>query len=143
MNTNIILTFSKRFHLDIRSDSPIYVQIVDQIKAQIANGSLQPGDQLPTVRALATELRINFNTVARAYRILDEERVISTQQGRGTYITEKPPPKVTERMRHESLELLVRRLISEAARLGFSDTEIRQTVSDQLKLRKETQDIEK
>jgi GntR family transcriptional regulator len=138
MNTNIISNFSKRFHLDIRSDSPIYIQLVDQIKAQIASGQLAPGDQLPTVRALATELRINFNTVARAYRILDEERIISTQQGRGTYITEKPPPKVTERMRRESLETLARRYVEEAIRLGFSETEIQQMVTEQLKSKKES-----
>ena len=111
---------------------------MDQIKAQIASGELQPGDQLPTVRALATDLRINFNTVARAYRMLDEDRIISTQQGRGTYITEKPPPKVTERMRRESLENLARRYIDEAARLGFTEPEIRQMVIDQLKVWKET-----
>jgi len=137
MNTNIVSTFSKRFELDLRSDSPIYIQIVDQIKAQIASGLLKPGDQLPTVRALATELRINFNTVARAYRILDEERIISTQQGRGTYITEKPPPKVTERMRRESLEALARRYVEESTRLGFSDAEIQQMINEQLKSRKE------
>ena len=137
MNTNTVSTFSKRFELDLRSDSPIYIQIVDQIKAQIASGLLKPGDQLPTVRALATELRINFNTVARAYRILDEERIISTQQGRGTYITEKPPPKVTERMRRESLEALARRYVEESTRLGSSDAEIQQMINEQLKSRKE------
>lgn len=136
MNTNLLPSFSKRFRLDIRADAPIYQQIVDQIKAQIASGTLQPGEQLPTVRALATDLRINFNTVARAYRILDEERIISTQQGRGTYITEKPPPKVTERMRRESLEHLARRFIEEATRLGFAEAEMRQMVNDQLKLSK-------
>jgi DNA-binding transcriptional regulator YhcF (GntR family) len=78
-------------------------------------------------------LRVNFNTVARAYRLLDEERIISTQQGRGTYITEKPPPKVTERLRRESLDGLTQRFVSEALRLGFSQTEIRQIVSEQLK----------
>jgi GntR family transcriptional regulator len=140
MNPTGLTNFSKRFHLDIRSDAPIYLQIVDQIKQQIANGALEPGDQLPTVRGLATDLRINFNTVARAYRILDEERIISTQQGRGTYITEKPPPKVTERMRRESLEALARRFIEESTRLGFVEAEIHQIVSDQLKSWKETQD---
>ena len=139
MNANGLTIFSKSFHLDLRSDSPIYQQIVDQIKAQIASGELQPGEQLPTVRALATDLRINFNTVARAYRILDEERTISTQQGRGTYITEKPPPKVTERMRRESLDGLARRFVGEATRLGFSEREISQMVSDQLKSWKEAQ----
>jgi len=139
MNTNLLPSFSKRFRLDIRADAPIYQQIVDQIKAQIASGTLRPGEQLPTVRALATDLRINFNTVARAYRMLDEERIISTQQGRGTYITEKPPPRVTERMRRESLEALARHYVSEAARFGFADSDIRQMVNEQLKVWKEEQ----
>lgn len=97
------------------------------------SGMLKQGDQLPTVRALAEELRVNFNTVARAYRILDEARIISTQQGRGTYITEIPPPNVTEKLRRETLEALTQRYISEAMRLEFSKSEIRQMVSDQLK----------
>ncbi|OGO75058.1 MAG: hypothetical protein A3K45_07395, partial [Chloroflexi bacterium RIFOXYC12_FULL_59_14] len=107
----------------------------------VANGILKPGDQLPTVRALALELRVNFNTVARAYRLLDEERLISTQQGRGTYITEIPPPKVTERLRREALEGLTRRFVGEALRLGFPQTEIRQMVSEQLKSWKESQEV--
>jgi GntR family transcriptional regulator len=93
---------------------------------------LKPGDQLPTVRGLAEELRINFNTVARAYRILDEARIISTQQGRGTYITEIPPPNVTERLRRESLEALTGRYIREAMRLDFSKTEILEALKDEL-----------
>jgi GntR family transcriptional regulator len=123
--------------IDFRSGLPIYTQIVNQVQAQLVGGVLQPGDQLPTVRALAEELRVNFNTVARAYRILDEARIISTQQGRGTYITDVPPPKVTERLRQEALEALVHRFISEAMRLDFSKTEISQMVKDQLKTWKE------
>jgi len=119
--------------IDFRSGLPIYTQIVNQVQAQVASGVLQPGDQLPTVRALAEELRVNFNTIARAYRILDEARIISTQQGRGTYITEIPPPKVTEKLRQETLEALTQKYISEAMRLDFSKSEIRQMVSDQLK----------
>jgi GntR family transcriptional regulator len=94
---------------------------------------LKPGDQLPTVRALAEELRVNFNTIARAYRILDEARIISTQQGRGTYITEIPPPNVTERLRRESLEALTQRYIAEAMRLDVSKEEISRAVREQLK----------
>ena len=119
--------------IDFRSGLPIYTQIVNQIQSQIASGIINPGDQLPTVRALAEELRVNFNTVARAYRILDEARIISTQQGRGTYITEKPPPNVTKKLRRETLEALTQRYISEAMRLEFSKSEIRQMVSDQIK----------
>jgi GntR family transcriptional regulator len=119
--------------IDFRSGLPIYTQIVNQVQAQVAGGVLQPGDQLPTVRALAEELRVNFNTVARAYRVLDEARIISTQQGRGTYITEIPPPRVTQRLRKEALEALTQRYISEAMRLEFSKDEINEAIRDQLK----------
>ena len=119
--------------LDFHSGLPIYTQIVNQVQSQLANGILKPGDQLPTVRALAEELRINFNTVARAYRILDEARIISTQQGRGTYITEIPPPETTKKLRNESLSELTQRFINEAIRLGFSEREISQMVRDKLK----------
>ena len=110
--------------LDFRSGIPIYLQVVDRIKEMIAEGRIKPGDQLPTVRALATELRVNFNTVARAYRILDEARIISTQQGRGTYILEMPPPETTEAMRRTTLEALTDRYLADATRLGFSPEEI-------------------
>jgi len=128
--------------IDFRSGLPIYTQIVNQLQAQVVGGVLKPGDQLPTVRALAEELRINFNTVARAYRILDEARIISTQQGRGTYITDVPPPKVTEKLRRESLEALTQRYISEAGRLDFSKSEISQMVKDHLNAWNEAQEIE-
>jgi len=127
-------------HLDFHSGLPIYTQIVNQIQSQLLNKILKPGDQLPTVRALAQELRVNFNTVARAYRILDEARIISTQQGRGTYISEIPPPEVSEKLRHESLSALTLRFIAEAFRLGFSEKEVSQMVRDSFKLNKEALD---
>jgi GntR family transcriptional regulator len=127
-------------HLDFHSGLPIYSQIVDQIQSRLANRILKPGDQLPTVRALAEELRVNFNTVARAYRIMDEARIISTQQGRGTYIMEIPPPEVTEKLRRESLDALTKRFIGEAFRLGFGEREVNQMVKDNLRLRRESRD---
>ncbi len=90
-------------HLDFKSGLPIYTQIMNQIQQQVSGGTLKPGDQLPTVRALASELRVNFNTVARAYRLLDEAGLISTQQGRGTYIMQKDPPEVEQKLRRETL----------------------------------------
>jgi GntR family transcriptional regulator len=128
--------------LDFRSGLPIYIQIMNQIQGRVVSGILKPGDQLPTVRALALDLRVNFNTVARAYRLLDETRIISTQQGRGTYITEVPPPEVTERLRQESLLALARRYISEAKRLNFSQRQISQMVRDQMKVWKDAQQIQ-
>lgn len=119
--------------LDFRSGLPIYTQIVEQVQTQVASGILQPGDQLPTVRALAEELRVNFNTIARAYRILDEARIISTQQGRGTFITEVPSPGVTAKLRQKALQALTERYILEAMRLEFSKEEIREVFSERLK----------
>lgn len=127
-------------HLDFRSGLPIYIQIVNQIEQKVSGGALKPGDQLPTVRALASELRVNFNTVARAYRLLDEAGVISTQQGRGTYIMEKPPPEVEKKLRRQTLEALARQYIGESKRLEFSEAEIAQMVRDQLKSWKEAQE---
>jgi GntR family transcriptional regulator len=113
-----------QIQIDFRSGQPIYIQIVEQIRRMVASGELKQGDQLPTVRQLATELRVNFNTVARAYRLLDEAGLISTQQGRGTYIWESPSPEKIERLRHQELESLTRRYLLEARRLNFSPPEI-------------------
>ena len=129
-------------HLDFRSGLPIYIQILNQVQQQVSGGTLKPGAQLPTVRALASELRVNFNTVARAYRLLDDAGVISTQQGRGTYVSEKPPPEVEKKLREETLEALAREYIGEAKRLNFSDAEISQMLRDQLKSWEEPQEID-
>jgi len=125
--------------LDFRSGLPIYIQIVNQVQQRVVSGALKPGDQLPTVRALALELRVNFNTVARAYRLLDEARIISTQQGRGTYITEIPPPEVTEQLRRETLQALAQRYVDEAKRINSSNKEITESIRDQLRIWKENQ----
>jgi GntR family transcriptional regulator len=117
--------------LDFRSGIPIYLQVVDRIKEMIANGKLKPGDQLPTVRALALELRVNFNTVARAYRILDENGIISTQQGRGTYILEMPLPEVIESIRQQSIEALTLRYLADADRLGMKPKQLIEILKEQ------------
>ena len=122
----------ENIQLDFRSGTPIYTQIVEQVNQQVVSGELKPGDQLPTVRALALELRVNFNTVARAYRLLDEAGIISTQQGRGTYILEVPPPKRTDKLRQQALEALTRDYLSEAHRLGCSPDEISKVLKEQL-----------
>ncbi len=118
--------------LDFRGHSPIYVQIVDRIKHLIATDALQPGQQLPTVRQLATDLRVNFNTVARAYRILDEAGMISTQQGRGTYVLEQPLPEDAKRMREVALNAITRSYLLEAHRLGFEPEEVEENVDNLL-----------
>jgi GntR family transcriptional regulator len=128
----------ENIQLDFRSGTPIYTQIVEQVKQQVVSGELKPGDQLPTVRALALELRVNFNTVARAYRLLDEAGIISTQQGRGTYILEAPPPEQTDKLRQQALEALTRDYLNEAFHLGCSRDEIMNALEEQLEKENKT-----
>ncbi len=111
---------SGKINLDFRSNLPIYLQIANQIEQLVARGELKLGDQLPTVRELATELRINFNTVARAYNVLDETRLISTQRGRGTYIWEEPSEETMKQLKKKSLEELTQIFRAEVLRLGYS-----------------------
>ena len=119
---------SMNIQLDFRSGQPIYLQIVEQVRKLVAGGELKQGDQLPTVRQLATELRVNFNTVARAYRLLDEAGLISTQQGaalisgRRRLAETLKPPAPAEPGR------LTRDYLAEAARLSYTPDEIARTI---------------
>jgi GntR family transcriptional regulator len=108
-----------KINLDFRSSEPLYLQIARQVELLVARGELKLGDQLPTVRELATELRINFNTVSRAYHVLDETRLISTQRGRGTYIWEQPTEETMSQLKKKSLEELCKRFASEVKQLGY------------------------
>jgi GntR family transcriptional regulator len=129
------------FELNFRSGIPIYSQIVEQVKSLIASGKLKKGDQLPTVRALAQDLRVNFNTIARAYRLLDEAGVISTQQGRGTYILEAPSVEASEQLKRQTLESLSRRYLTDAIHLGCSPEETLEIMKEQVARWKEKDNL--
>ena len=116
--------------LDPRSTEPIYLQIVSQIKHLIAAGKLKPDDQLPTVRQLAVELRVDPNTVARAYRQLVEDGVIASQQGRGTYVLDRPPPADQRKQRREKLLAVTDAFLREVERLGFAPDELEKIWND-------------
>lgn len=118
--------------LDFRSGIPIYIQIMEQIRTMLENGELNPGDQLPTVRQMAADLRVNFNTVARAYRLLDEAGLISTQLGRGTYIWDAGSSEDRSDARPPDLINLTRQYLAEAARQGFKPDEVADIVWRQL-----------
>lgn len=124
--------------LDFRSGQPIYLQIVEQIRQMVERGELKPGDQLPTVRQLATDLRVNFNTIARAYRLLDEAGLISTQHGRGTYVWEAPSTEFLQRLHWQGLEDLVQHCLQEAKRQGYTTVEIQQAFEQQVMTLKES-----
>ena len=118
--------------INLESGVPIYMQLVDRIKQMVVSGQLQPGQQLPTIRQLATDLRINYNTVGRAYLILDQEGVISTQQGRGTYIASRLGEGQVQKLRMGKLRSMFRQVIREAQVLGYSRQEIEQIVEEEL-----------
>lgn len=122
-----------QFLLEFRSGLPIYQQIFDQVRSQIDQGLLQPGDQLPTVRQVALDLRVNFNTVARAYRLLDEAGLISTQQGRGTYILKPVLSDQVGRLSRSFFEQRTRDYLAEMLRAGFNEEEICEMVKHILK----------
>lgn len=128
------MTVDLHLKIDFRSGLPIYVQVMDQIKHMIAAGELNIGDQLPTVRQLAADLRVNFNTVARSYKQLDEAGIISTQHGRGTYILELPSEENGEKLRREDLRRLTRGYLGAVHQLGYAVDEVRAMLEKKLDL---------
>ena len=76
-----------QFQLNFKSGKPVYLQLVDQVKAAAASGAVRPGEPLPSIRPLAEQLRVNRNTVAKAYTELESQRVIETVVGKGCFIS--------------------------------------------------------
>lgn len=109
--------------LDPRGGVPFYRQIILQVEMAIADGRLKPGTQLPTVRGLAVDLQINPNTVARAYSELEIRGIVNTQQGTGTFISDREPT-LTDDERHDVLERIVQGFLSNATQYGFSIDEV-------------------
>jgi GntR family transcriptional regulator len=120
-----------RFRLDLQSGVPVYRQIIDQVQGGIASGSLTAGEQLPTVRQVAVDLAINLNTVLRAYRELEIRGVLETQQGTGTFISNKKVERDTVE-RDRKLVQLVGEFVSRAGAQGFSVQELVKLLQDQL-----------
>src|ERR1700684_236703 len=112
-----------RFALDLHSGMPVYRQLIDQVRGGVASGSLNAGDQLPTVRQLAVDLAINPNTVLRAYRELELGGMLETHQGTGTFISEK---KITRNNaeRERQLAQLAGEFASRAGAAGFTVEEL-------------------
>ncbi|MDQ1355158.1 MAG: hypothetical protein QG657_5468 [Acidobacteriota bacterium] len=107
------------FKLDPKSGVPFYRQIIDQIRYGIARGSLEVGEQLPTVRALAVQLKVNLNTVNKAYKELEIKKILETQQGSGTFISSLQV-KIPEKERQGKLESICDEFTNIASSYGFS-----------------------
>ena len=112
-----------KFNLDPKTGIPFYRQILDQIKFGIASGNLNMGEQLPTVRALAVELKVNLNTVAKAYKELEIKEILETQQGTGTFIS-KNEFSITNGERKQKLQSITKEFATIAYSYGFNIDEL-------------------
>lgn len=107
------------FKLDPKAGVPFYRQIIDQIKFGIASGKLTVGEQLPTVRSLAVELKINLNTVSKAYKELEIQNILETQLGSGTFIG-NTVIKIPQKEKQEKLNNISREFLTIASSYGFT-----------------------
>jgi GntR family transcriptional regulator len=119
------------FLVDVASAVPLYAQIVGQVRAGVASELLKSGDPLPSVRQLASELRINPNTVVQAYRELEREGFTVAQRGQGTFIAELPEDRRHDERARVAREL-VERMLAEAGRVGLNQSEVRAALDEAL-----------
>jgi len=111
--------------IDPRDRTPIYAQLERGLRASIATGRLQPGDQLPTVRQLAVELRVNANTVARVYADLERAGVLETRRGVGSFISAAPRDEARpSKERTRRLRAFVTRVLADADAAGFTIADV-------------------
>lgn len=103
-------------HIDPSSGTPIYRQIVDQVRQAVASGVLRPGDRLPSVREMAVELAVNPNTIAKAYQELERDGVIDTPRGKGSYVADRDH-SLSDEERLRQFGEAVDRLVADAYRL--------------------------
>lgn len=116
-------------HIQVQDGVPIYLQVMQQIKYLVASGRLEPGEELPSIRALAEQLLVNPNTIARAYRELEFAGVVEKRRTAGTYVAESGSPLA----RKERLKLLKERidqLLVEAFQMGFELDEVLRLVQE-------------
>src|SRR5262245_55573043 len=122
------------FHIAITTGAgtPIYRQIVEQVRLGVATGALAPGDALPRVRALADRLVINANTVAKAYAELVRDGVLGSQQGLDFFVASKKRQVYSRAERLRRLHQALDSFVHEAVFLDFSPEEIRNAVDEKL-----------
>jgi len=125
--------------IDNKGNEPVYRQIARQIREQISTGKLAPGASLPSVRSIASDLGVNLNTVARAYRQLESEGFLQIHQRSGAQVT--PPARRASRRSRVDLRAELRHLLSRMHQAGLSAEEMREWVErdvGRLALREET-----
>jgi len=110
------------FQLDVRSRKPIYEQLVEKIKESIINQILKPGEQLPSVRMLSSQLTVNPNTIQRAYRELEGQGYLYSVLGKGNFVAEIELQPTGEKL--AELKSEIERLIAEAIYLGLTKEDL-------------------
>ena len=118
--------------IDFQSGVPVYLQIVQQVKVAAATGLIRPGDPLPSVRAMAEDLRINRNTVARAYAELESESVIETRQGSGCFLKDGGASPLRKSVRSGRLAEALDAVIIQAHHLQIPDPELQSLLIERL-----------
>lgn len=117
--------------LDTTSSTPIYAQIVEQIKRSIASGALRPGDSLPSLRETALKLRVNPLTVTRAYRDLEQEGLIETRHGLGSFVSSNVQEQ-TENYGHQRLARMLDDLLVEARMMKIDPDDLRALLDERI-----------
>jgi GntR family transcriptional regulator len=118
--------------LNFKSGVPVYLQVAQQVKAAAASGALRPGDALPSVRALAEELRINRNTAAKAYAELESEGVLELRQGSGCFLKANGASPLRRAVRSERLGAELDAVIVQAHHLQIGDDDLRALLDERL-----------
>jgi GntR family transcriptional regulator len=121
-----------RFNVETTSATPIYAQLMAQVKRAIAAGVLRPGEALPSLRELAGQLRVNPMTVSRAYRELELQGVIATEHGRGSYVSAKAAG-LSISYRREALLVAIERMLAEVSGLDVTLEELQALLAEQLR----------
>ncbi len=122
-----------RIQLNFKSGKPVYLQVVDQIKSAAASGALRAGEPLPSIRPLAEQLRINRNTVAKAYAELESQGVIATLAGKGCFVTENNSP-FKKSVRQKMLADDIDAAIVQAHHLQVDEKEFLEVVKERLEI---------
>jgi DNA-binding transcriptional regulator YhcF (GntR family) len=122
-----------RIQLNFKSGTPVYLQLIEQVKAAAASGALQPGEALPSIRPLAEELRINRNTVAKAYAELESQGVVETIAGKGCFLAGNHSPLKKE-VRRKMLAEYIDAAIVQAHHLQVDEADFLGLVQERLKV---------
>jgi len=118
--------------LDPHSGIPAYRQMMDQIRYYIAGGTLRPGDQLPSIRELATAVAVNPTTVVRVYTELERDGILEMRHGKGAFVTDVSVDTLTPAEREKAIRRAARQLALEASQLRVSPARVVQIVREEL-----------